>query len=824
MPPSESQSSNSGPEIGAAAAKVAPLRILVVDDDLDLARGTCRLMEQAGYETIIVGTGIGALQAVRDRRPHIVLLDRQLPDMDGLDVCRQIKADPATAGVLVIMVSGHHVQNEEQLTALSTGADGYITRPISNPELRVRIDAFARIARLSLRLTEENAQRQLLEADLENRVRARTAELLAVNQQLEAAQRAAFNSMREAQRAQEELTSSNRQLLWEIAERQRAEAVLRDGEAQVRAMMDATLESIFMMDAGGAVLIANDTVAKRLGVTLGQLVGHNMFDFLPPEVAVRRRAEVEQVLSTGKPVRFEDERLGRWLDHQINPVLDGSGRVTRVVAFGRDITERKQAEEQLQEHERQLATLLRNLPGMAYRCRNDQNWTMAFVSYGCLELTGYAVEDLLNNQRVSYASLIVAEDQARVWEEVQRAVREQRSFQLHYRIRTATGQQKWVWERGGGVFAADGTLEALEGIIADITERKLAEEQLLETNAYLENLINYANAPIIVWDPQFRITRFNHAFESLTGCTEVEVLGKSLEFLFPPALAASSMELIRQTLTGQRWEVVEIRIQHRDGSERTVLWNSATLFAPDGQTPLATIAQGQDITERQHREAEVRELLQQTQRDAHTKAELLKEVNHRVKNNLLAILGIALAEQRQLSAEEKPVAQRFTGNLRRRIEGLLEVHQMLSASLWEPVPVNQLAQQIIQSVLAATPASCQVKLVLQPSTVKASPRQASNLALVFNELATNTVKYALAQRTAAQVTFAAAATESLIRLEYRDDGPGYPPEVLRQERLSVGLMLIRDLTTETLRGQLTLANEAGAVTVLEIKTEEINRT
>jgi PAS domain-containing protein len=67
------------------------------------------------------------------------------------------------------------------------------------------------------------------------------------------------------------------------------------------------------------------------------------------------------------------------------------------------------------------------------------------------------------------ASLIVEEDQVRVLEEVQKAVREQRSFQLTYRIRTATGRQKWVWERGGGVFAADGTLEALEGIITDIT-------------------------------------------------------------------------------------------------------------------------------------------------------------------------------------------------------------------------------------------------------------------------------------------------------------------------------------------------------------------
>ncbi|HAQ20301.1 MAG TPA: hypothetical protein DCR40_13880, partial [Prolixibacteraceae bacterium] len=135
-------------------------------------------------------------------------------------------------------------------------------------------------------------------------------------------------------------------------------------------------------------------------------------------------------------------------------------------------------------------------------------------------------------------------------------------------------------------------------IAVDITDRKQTEEALIETNAHLENLINYANAPIIIWDSQFRITRFNRAFESLTGRLEKEILGKSLEILFPPALTENSMALIRKTLTGERWEAVEIKILHSDTSTRTVLWNSATLYTSDGKKPIATIAQGQDITKR----------------------------------------------------------------------------------------------------------------------------------------------------------------------------------------------------------------------------------
>jgi PAS domain S-box-containing protein len=133
------------------------------------------------------------------------------------------------------------------------------------------------------------------------------------------------------------------------------------------------------------------------------------------------------------------------------------------------------------------------------------------------------------------------------------------------------------------------------------------EKTLQETNAYLENLINYANAPIIVWDPKFKITRFNHAFEFISGYTEKEIIGQSLEILFPPLKAEKSMAMIRQTSTGERWESVEIEILHRDKSTRNVLWNSATLFEPDEKTPIATIAQGQDITGRKKAEEKLQE-------------------------------------------------------------------------------------------------------------------------------------------------------------------------------------------------------------------------
>ncbi|OIP92288.1 MAG: PAS sensor protein [Syntrophobacterales bacterium CG_4_8_14_3_um_filter_58_8] len=140
--------------------------------------------------------------------------------------------------------------------------------------------------------------------------------------------------------------------------------------------------------------------------------------------------------------------------------------------------------------------------------------------------------------------------------------------------------------------------------------RRRTEEALRETNKYLENLFNCANAPIIVWDPEFRLTRVNHAFEKLTGRTSQGVIGKSLEILFPPEQVESSIAFIRKTPLGERWENVEIDILAADGTDRTVLWNSATLMAPDGKTPIATIAQGHDITERKEVEQKLKDTLE----------------------------------------------------------------------------------------------------------------------------------------------------------------------------------------------------------------------
>lgn len=134
------------------------------------------------------------------------------------------------------------------------------------------------------------------------------------------------------------------------------------------------------------------------------------------------------------------------------------------------------------------------------------------------------------------------------------------------------------------------------------------EEKFRETRDYLEKLFHYANAPIVVWDTEFKITRFNQAFEHLTRYTTEEVIGKKIHTLFPEASRDESMSKIASALSGEYWESVEISILRKNGDNQIALWNSANIYAEDGKTIVATIAQGQDITGRRQAEEELKHL------------------------------------------------------------------------------------------------------------------------------------------------------------------------------------------------------------------------
>jgi len=277
-------------------------------------------------------------------------------------------------------------------------------------------------------------------------------------------------------------------ILRDISERKKAEESL----SRLGKLLDESMNEIYLFDSDTLRFTqVNQGARVNLGYSMEELSEMTPLDLMP-EFTWDTFQELIRPLRDGKRENFEFTTVHRRKNGTTYPVgvhlqlsKFESGQI--FVAIILDITERLKAEQALKESQRSLVTLMAHLPGMVYRCINNPEWTMEFVSDGCMELTGYRTQDLIGNKKVSYGhDLIHPDDQQRVWEGVQEAIRERKSFQLNYRITTPQESQKWVWEQGSGVYSPDGEVIAIEGFISDITGQKLMEERLRQTERLAE--------------------------------------------------------------------------------------------------------------------------------------------------------------------------------------------------------------------------------------------------------------------------------------------------------------------------------------------------
>jgi PAS domain S-box-containing protein len=260
----------------------------------------------------------------------------------------------------------------------------------------------------------------------------------------------------------------------------------------------------------------------------------------------------------------------------------------------------RQADKALIASEERYRTVFENT-GSATMIIEEDN-TISLVNTGFEHLSGFTKKELEGKKR--WTEFVVKTDLDRMLgqHKLRRVDKDKALKQYEFRFIMRSGEIRDIFLN---VDIIPGTKKSVASLI-DITERKIADDELRETNEYFHKLIDFANAPIIVWDPEFRITRFNRASEHLTGRAEQEVLGQTLDILFPQGTRDASLALIKQTFAGERWESVEIPLLASDGIIHTVLWNSANILTAEADL-ISTIAQGVDITERKKAEEALRE-------------------------------------------------------------------------------------------------------------------------------------------------------------------------------------------------------------------------
>ncbi|MBA4418219.1 MAG: hypothetical protein C0392_09970, partial [Syntrophus sp. (in: bacteria)] len=178
----------------------------------------------------------------------------------------------------------------------------------------------------------------------------------------------------------------------DITDRKKAEEAVKESEETLRSLINATSEALLLTDPEGTILVANETVAKRFNKSVRELIGACQYDFLPPNVAKKRKEQYDKVVCTGEPVRFEDNRRGRTYETSAFPVSDEGGKVSKIAIFAVDLTERKHMEEALREAEKKFRDLTEKSIVGIYLI---QDRVFKYVNEKFTEMLGYTVDEVL---------------------------------------------------------------------------------------------------------------------------------------------------------------------------------------------------------------------------------------------------------------------------------------------------------------------------------------------------------------------------------------------------------------------------------------------
>ena len=415
-------------------------KLLVVDDS-----ATDRLIIKnmlTDYDVMTASDGLEALRVI-EAHPEIdlIILDLNMPVMDGFEVLEALKSMDRDKRMRTIILTNYD-ELDKEIRGLQAGAVDFIRKPVNMESLRVRIGIHLELLRIQ-RLYEQTLYERSLTLDT-------------------------------------------------VLDQAPIGIALSHGEQPNSSEGDQTVFN------AAYERITGRTREELIALGWGQITHP---DDLAKEVELFRRFQAGESQGYSMEKRFiRPDGSIVWVDVLLAPLRRRSDIKYNHLCLIQDITERKAVESALTESERSKSVLLANLPGMAYRCDNNHQWTMQFVSEGCYDLTGYRSESLLGNRDLSFNDLIVPEYRDPLWAEWERVLALRSPFKGEYEIITASDQRKWVLEMGQGVFDRSGNVEAIEGIIIDITDRKEQEMKLrhiseidslteLHNRRYLESIL-----------------------------------------------------------------------------------------------------------------------------------------------------------------------------------------------------------------------------------------------------------------------------------------------------------------------------------------------
>ncbi|GEM_PF-1911531 len=303
-----------------------------------------------------------------------------------------------------------------------------------------------------------------------------------------------------------------------------------------RDVLDRLPDIFFITDTDGKLVHWNDRLTQVTGYTDEEIRELSPVEFFVEEDRATVRASVERAVAEGEGT--VEARLltsdGTTIDYEFIGSIAESGDSTRYICgVGRDLSDRRRSERALRERDQALSNLVRNLPGIAIRYRNESEMPIEFTSEGCLELTGYSHETLESGEVTWLGDLIHPDDRETVGEEIGSAVSDGTQYRLTYRLVPESGDVRWVREQGQGVERPDGSVAYIDSYVTDITDLIETERRLDYEREKLRSLIaRIEEYAIYVLDTRGRVVSWNQGAREITGYDEREVIGEHVSTFY----------------------------------------------------------------------------------------------------------------------------------------------------------------------------------------------------------------------------------------------------------------------------------------------------
>ena len=414
----------------------------------------------------------------------------------------------------------------------------------------------------------------------------------------------------------------------DVTEEYKIQQELKDNELKFRSIVEGAPDPIFIQsDMKFAYL--NPSACRLFGIeSAEELVGTPVMDRFHPDYHEKIRQRIKALNQDAQSVRellkqkfIRTDGSEVWVETTGEPIIF-NGKNSALV-FVRDISQRVKDEEAIHEHQRQLASMIGNLPGFVYRCKYDENWTMLYLSPQFEKITGYLAADFIHNKKRTFNDSIIKEFQPEIFKQWEKAIAEKSFFEAEYPILSNDNHIKWIWERGTGVFDDRGNVLFLEGYIEDITQRKQNEAILRESEERFSIAFKASPAPLVISEIETGLfIDVNNRWVEMLGFSREEQIGKTSKEVGIWRNPPERDRIIQKVLKKGFFKDEYIEFKTKTGETILALWSAETIMHSGKKLMLSMI---HDITARVKAENELLRLKENLEVEVEEKTRELRE-------------------------------------------------------------------------------------------------------------------------------------------------------------------------------------------------------